>query len=88
MLITEEHFEYMTLGRLYGPQHSVFWQRLHEQRQLFTETGFAVIEQALELSSNAGGSPLSPLPMTCSAKPKGYSHVLASCVIQDLTGWR
>ena len=54
VLITEEQFEYMTIGTLYGPQHADFWRRLCEHRQLFTESGFAVVQAALERCSSGG----------------------------------
>ena len=54
VLITEEQFEYVTIGTLYGPQHADFWRRLCEHRQLFTESGFAVVQEALERCSNGG----------------------------------
>jgi hypothetical protein len=70
-LITEEQFEYMTLGALYGPQHVAFWQRLCEHRQLFTDTGFAVVQKALGQCSNEGDVPLSSLPVHAALSSEG-----------------
>ena len=63
MLMIEGQVEYMTIGTLCGPQHAEFWRRLCEHRQLFIDTGFAVVQAALEQYSNEGDFLISPSPM-------------------------